>query len=86
MQYLSPGNICYIGAGLSNAVLVLTVLSMEELLIELVREKPELYDMSSTLYSDNIHKNKVWDEIGRTLNKSGKFLYVYFQTIQQTHT
>jgi hypothetical protein len=47
---------------------------MDELLIEFVRGKPELYDMSSNRYNDNIHKNKAWEEIGRKLNRKGNLL------------
>jgi hypothetical protein len=46
---------------------------MEEEFIELVRAKPELYDLTHKLYSDKVHKNKVWEEIGTALKKSGKF-------------
>ena len=35
-------------------------------MIELVRAKPELYDLTHKLYSDNVHK-KVLEEIGTTL-------------------
>lgn len=34
---------------------------MDELLIEFVRGKPELYDMGSNHYSDNVYKNKIWE-------------------------
>ncbi|XP_069698150.1 uncharacterized protein [Periplaneta americana] len=43
---------------------------MDEQLIELVRERPELYDMGSSRYSDNTHKSLVWEDIGNKLNKS----------------
>jgi hypothetical protein len=45
-----------------------------ELLIEYVRGKPELYDIRSNRYSDNVYKNKAWDEIGRKLNRKGNQL------------
>lgn len=41
---------------------------MDEQLIELVREHQEIYDMSHKKYMDTHHKNKVWNEIGETLN------------------
>lgn len=55
---------------------------MEEKLIELVRAKPELYDLANKLYSDNVHKKKVWEEIGKALEKSGKFQYSFLITLK----
>ena len=34
-----------------------------EKLILLVREHSELYDLSNSKYSDNLHKEKMWEEI-----------------------
>ncbi|XP_076753030.1 uncharacterized protein LOC143424680 [Xylocopa sonorina] len=45
--------------------------TMDEKLIELVRGKPELYDMRCQNYSDTVHKTQVWDEIGKVLSKTG---------------
>ena len=38
------------------------------MLIELVKGKPELYDLTSLHYSDNVAKRKGWVEITRQLN------------------
>lgn len=45
---------------------------MDERLIELVRGHEELYDMSNKKYSDNLHKDKIWKEIGEEINKPGE--------------
>lgn len=42
-----------------------------EQLIELVRNKPELYDLKCPRYSDNISKRSAWNEIGSQLNVQG---------------
>ena len=34
-----------------------------EKLIELVRKHSELYDLSNSKYSDNLHKERIWEEI-----------------------
>jgi hypothetical protein len=33
-----------------------------EKIIELVREHSELYDLSNSKYSNNLHKEKIWEE------------------------
>ena len=38
------------------------------MLIELVKGKPELYDLTSLHYSDNVAKRRGWVEISRQLN------------------
>lgn len=44
----------------------------DEMLIELVKSKPELYDLTSVHYSDNVAKRKTWVEVGRHLGCDGK--------------
>lgn len=44
----------------------------DEILIALVRENPELYDMESSKYSDVNYKEKVWESIAKELNLTGK--------------
>ncbi|XP_076053502.1 uncharacterized protein LOC143032523 [Oratosquilla oratoria] len=39
----------------------------DEMLIELVKGKPELYDLTSLYYSDNMAKRRSWVEISRQL-------------------
>jgi len=46
---------------------------MDEKLIELVRKCGELCDMSNKKYSDSVWKEKLWEQIGEELKKSGKF-------------
>jgi len=46
---------------------------MDENLIELARKCEELYDMSNKKYSDSVWKEKLWEQIGEELKKSGKF-------------
>ncbi|XP_014277351.1 uncharacterized protein [Halyomorpha halys] len=41
----------------------------DELLMELVREKSELYDLTHPKYCDTTHKTKLWKEIGRKLHQ-----------------
>ena len=43
-----------------------------EMLIELVRDRPCLYDMSMKKYSDHAYKESVWREIASTLKQPGK--------------
>lgn len=44
-----------------------------EMLIELVRSRPSLYDTSNKKYSDHLHKELMWREIARTLNQPGMY-------------
>jgi len=46
---------------------------MDEKLIELVRKCEELYAMSRKRYSDSVWKEKLWEQIGEELKKTGKF-------------
>ncbi|KAK4318300.1 hypothetical protein Pmani_010710 [Petrolisthes manimaculis] len=39
----------------------------DEMLIELVKTKPELYDLTSLRYSDNVAKRRSWVEVSRQL-------------------
>lgn len=43
-----------------------------ELLIELVREKKCLYDISEKKYSNHLYKENLWREIAVTLKQPGK--------------
>lgn len=47
-----------------------------EKLIMLVSEYSELYDMKDKNYSNQIRRENIWDEIGRKLNESGKYLFI----------
>lgn len=44
-----------------------------ELLIEKVKQCPVIYDLSHPDYKNVKGKNKIWDEIGKELETSGKF-------------
>jgi len=41
--------------------------------MELVRKCEELYDISNKKYSDSEWKEKLWQQIGEELKKSGNF-------------
>ncbi|KAK8373737.1 hypothetical protein O3P69_016561 [Scylla paramamosain] len=43
----------------------------DEMLIELVKGKPELYDLTSLHYSDNVAKRRSWVEISRQMGCEG---------------
>ncbi|XP_071514947.1 uncharacterized protein [Panulirus ornatus] len=43
----------------------------DEVLIELVKTKRDLYDQGSPRYSDNMAKRRHWEEIGHHLDKDG---------------
>lgn len=49
----------------------------KELLIELVRKYPELYDMANSNYSDSKHKDIIWTHIAKKLDSTGKTNYNY---------
>lgn len=55
-----------------------------EMLIELVRSRPSLYDMSNKKYSDHLHKELMWIEIASTLDQPGMYgfikVYIIFGT------
>jgi len=53
----------------------------EEKLIELVRKREELRDMSNKKYSNSVAKKKVWEQKGEELNKSG-FLYFLLHIVE----
>lgn len=42
-----------------------------EMLIELARERPCLYDMSIKKYSDHAYKETIWREIAAILKQPG---------------
>jgi len=44
-----------------------------EMLIELVRERSSLYDMSDKKYSDHPYKESLWREISSEINQPGMF-------------
>jgi len=44
----------------------------DELLIELVRKRPVLYDSNNRNYLNADCKKKVWIEIGKAMNVDGK--------------
>lgn len=43
----------------------------DELLIEEVRQREEMYNMAHKKYSDNQHKDLIWAKIGEKLKISG---------------
>lgn len=47
-------------------------MSKTELLIEIVRKYPILYDLSHEDYKNIRKKDKIWIEIGKELNENGK--------------
>lgn len=53
---------------------------MDKQLIEFVREKPEMYDVSSSGYSDNMYKNKAWEERGKKRNKGNLHILFKFKS------
>ena len=53
----------------------------DEKLIDLVRQYDALYNTSNAMYSDNSYKNRIWEEIGKELNTSGKS---YFELLNAT--
>ena len=56
---------------------------IDEKLIVLVRKCEEIYDMSNEKYSDSVRREKLWEQIGEELKKSGKFqlrILKYYQT------
>lgn len=44
-----------------------------EMLIVLVQEYKELYDMSDNNYSNVLRRDNIWSEIGKELKESGKY-------------
>ncbi|XP_068081878.1 prolyl 4-hydroxylase subunit alpha-1-like [Anabrus simplex] len=57
----------YGGMGIHNSVY-----SIDEALIELVRSKPMLYDISSSSYSDKVAKRNAWQDIAVHLKLEGE--------------
>lgn len=55
----------------------------KEILIDFVRNNPPLYSQQHAKYRDSELKNRLWQEIGRKLNKSGKYTHytVYSKNI-----
>ena len=43
-----------------------------EKLSELVREHSELYDLSNSKYSGNLHEEKVWEKTEEEIKHNGK--------------
>lgn len=50
----------------------------DEFLIEAVKLKPELYDLSSPYYSDTVAKRRIWTEIGQQMSCEGKGFDIMF--------
>jgi hypothetical protein len=48
-----------------------------EKLIELVREHSELYDLSNSNYSDNLHKERIWEEIAEEMKHNDKLDFIW---------
>lgn len=46
------------------------------MLIELVRSRPCLYDMSDKKYSDHLFKELMWKEIAKTLDQPGMNCFI----------
>jgi hypothetical protein len=46
---------------------------IDEKLIGLVRKCEEIYDMSNKKYGGSVWREKLWEQIGEELKKSGKF-------------
>lgn len=47
--------------------------SLNELLIHYVQGRPELWDLSSKLYKDNMKKKIAWAELAKELHQNGKY-------------
>jgi hypothetical protein len=48
-----------------------------EKLIELIREHSGLYDLSNSKYSDNLHKERIWEEIAEEMKPNGKLHFIW---------
>ncbi|CAH0546179.1 unnamed protein product [Brassicogethes aeneus] len=55
-----------------------------EKLILLVNEYEELYDMSNKNYSNQNRREIIWGEIGKKINESGEFSFMYVNIINVT--
>jgi hypothetical protein len=55
-------------------------------LIELVREHSELYDLSNSKYSDNVHKEWIWEEIAEEMKHNGKLHFIWLVSRQSKYT
>lgn len=49
----------------------------KEILIDFVRNNPPLYSQPHARFKDTELKNRLWEEIGKSLNKTGKHLEMY---------
>lgn len=49
----------------------------DEILIDIVREHPALYQVKSRSIKDNVVKNNIWKKISETLGKNGKYLSIH---------
>nr|CAD7268168.1 unnamed protein product [Timema shepardi] len=56
-----------------------------ELLIELVKGKNQLFDLSSSLYNNNIAKRKAWNEIGKHLEIEGVICKDRWEQLRSQH-
>lgn len=48
-------------------------IEQEEQLIEFVKENPALYDPKDTQYKNKNFRDRLWNEFGNKIEKSGKF-------------
>lgn len=46
-----------------------------EVLIELVRDRPVLWDSSLADFRDNLLKDKAWNEVANSMNEESKYKY-----------
>lgn len=53
----------------------------DELLIELVRERPVLFNMKDPKYLNADWKGRIWQEIGHKMSVDGKFLNLFILLI-----
>lgn len=50
----------------------------KEILIDFVRMNPRLYNLQHLRYKDKELKKRLWEQVGKRLNKSGKYIYKQF--------
>lgn len=49
----------------------------DEVLIDLVRQHPPLYNVGGKSYKDMVVRNNIWKEIGAIMKKNGKNVFYY---------
>jgi hypothetical protein len=52
-----------------------------EKIIELVRERYEHYGLSNSQYSDNLRKERIWEEIEEEMKQTGSKRCSFFNSI-----